>query len=73
MVTNQSNRYLDRDSFTLRRCGCAECMGSQVICSPDFNQTHNALMFSSKCKTFALQVGYVSPSLAAHYFRVNTG
>jgi len=31
MVINQSKRYLVRDSFTLRRCGCAECMGSQVI------------------------------------------
>jgi len=38
---------------------------------PDFNQTHK--MFLSKCKTFALQVGYVLPSLAGHYFRVNTG
>jgi len=24
--------------------------------SPEFNQTYNAAMFSSKCKTFALQV-----------------
>ena len=23
---------------------------------PQFNETHNAAMFSSKCKTFALQV-----------------
>jgi len=31
MVTKQSKRYLFRDSFTLRLCACAECMGSQVI------------------------------------------
>jgi len=31
MVTNQSKRHLLRDSYTLRLCACAECMGSQVI------------------------------------------
>jgi len=53
MVTNQSNRYLFRDSFIL------PVLNAWVLKSfglRDFNQTHNASMLSSKCKTFALQV-----------------
>jgi len=33
----------------------------------EFNQTHNAAMFSSKCETFALQVHH---SFVGHSFRV---
>jgi len=32
-----------------------------------FNQTHNAATFSSKCKTFALQVAYITPSLVGPF------
>jgi len=35
-----------------------------------FNQTHNAAMFSSKCETFALQIGYITPGFVGHSFRV---
>ena len=36
----------------------------------EFNQTHNAAMFSSKCETLALQIGYITPSFVGHFFRV---
>ena len=36
----------------------------------EFNQTHNAAMFSSKCETFALQIGYITLSFVGHSFRV---
>jgi len=39
---------------TLTLCACAECIGSSDLL--EFNQTHNAATFSSKCETFALQV-----------------
>jgi len=47
---------IDIYSVTLSLYACAECMGSQVIWFGEFKQTHNASMFSSKYKTFALQV-----------------
>ena len=36
----------------------------------EFNHTHNAAVFSSKCETFALQYRYITPSFVAHSFRV---
>jgi len=36
----------------------------------EFNQTHNGATFSSKCETFALQIGYITPSFVGHSFRV---
>jgi len=36
----------------------------------EFNHTHNAAMFSSKCEPFALQIGYITPSFVGHFFRV---
>jgi len=36
----------------------------------EFNQTHNAATFSSKCETYALQVAYITPSFVGDSFRV---
>jgi len=68
MVTNQSNRYLFRDSFTL------PVLNAWVRKSFDlreFNQTHSASMFHLSAKHLLYR--YVSPSLAGHSYRVNAG
>jgi len=52
-MTNKSKRYY---SLTLT---FVLVLNAQVRKSSDlleFNQTHNAAMFSSKCETFALQI-----------------
>jgi len=36
----------------------------------EFNQTHNAAMFSSKYEIFALQIGYITPSFVGPSFHV---
>jgi len=43
-------------SVTLTFRACAEYIDRKSSDIPEFNQSHNAAMSSSKCKTFALQV-----------------
>jgi len=56
MVTNKPKKYFFRDYYTLRLCACAECIGSKSSDLLEFNQTHNAAMFSFNCEAFALQI-----------------
>jgi len=53
LPTNPKDIY----SVTLSLCDVVPVLNAWVrksFDSPDSNQTHNALMFLSKCKTFAL-------------------
>jgi len=67
MVTNKSKKYFFHDlHFVL-------LLNAWVRKSPDlpeFNQTHNPAMFSSKRETFVLQVllPYMTPCFAVHFF-----
>jgi len=58
MVTNQSKRYLFRESYSTL-CDFMLLLNTLVPKSsdlPEFKQKHNAAMFSSKRKIFALQI-----------------
>jgi len=71
MVANKSKRYF---SVILTLCDFVLVVNTLVRKSsdlPEFNETHNAAMFSSMCETLLYR--YVTPSFAVHFFRVNAG
>jgi len=68
MVTNQSKRYLFRD---FHFGPVLNAWVRKAFDLPEFNQTHNALIFSPSAKYLLHR--YVSPSLTGHSFRVDAG
>jgi len=53
MVNNKSKMYFFRDSEFFIVLNALVRKSSDLL---EFNQIHNAAMFSSKCETFALQM-----------------
>jgi len=56
MVTNKSKRYFFLDLHFVLVLNALVHKSSDLL---EFNQTHNAAMFSSECETFALQIHHI--------------